>query len=128
MLKEFKEFAIKGSALDLAVGVIIGAAFSSIVNSLVNDIFSPLISIFTGQVDLSRWTMGLPGDSVLRFGSFLNAVINFLIVSFAVFLMVRQINKFKRKPGQTANTKECPFCKSAIHAKATRCSECTSQL
>lgn len=128
MFKEFKEFAIKGSALDLAVGVVIGAAFTSIVNSLVSDIFNPIIGIFAGFVDLSRWTIGLPGESVLRFGSFLNAVINFLIVSFAVFLMVKQINRFKRKKQEALSTKECQFCKSVINLNALRCPECTSEL
>src|SRR3989338_4024493 len=128
MLKEFKEFAIKGNALDLAVGVIIGAAFSSIVNSLVNDIFTPILSVFTGQVDLSKLVLGLPGKAVLRYGSFFNAVISFLIVSFAVFVLVKQINRLKRKPQEDSNTKECPFCKSVINLKATRCPECTSAL
>ncbi|OGE81487.1 MAG: hypothetical protein A3H72_02655 [Candidatus Doudnabacteria bacterium RIFCSPLOWO2_02_FULL_48_8] len=96
MLKEFKEFAVKGNALDLAVGVVIGAAFTSIVNSLVNDIFNPLLNMF-GRVDFTRWTLGLPGPGVLRLGSFISAVINFLIVAFAVFLLVKQLNRFRRK-------------------------------
>ncbi|MBI4363287.1 MAG: large conductance mechanosensitive channel protein MscL [Candidatus Doudnabacteria bacterium] len=128
MFKEFKEFAIKGNALDLAIGVIIGAAFGQIVNSLVNDIFLPLLSLFTGTVDFSNVVIGLPGPGVLKFGSFLNALINFLIVSFAVFILVKQINRFKRKPQEASNTKECPFCKSVINLKATRCPECTSEL
>ena len=86
MLKEFKEFAVRGNAMDLAVGVVIGAAFTTIVNSLVHDIFNPVISVFTGYVDLSKWTLGLPGDAVLRFGSFLNPFINFFVVVFWVFL------------------------------------------
>ncbi|MBI2356330.1 MAG: large conductance mechanosensitive channel protein MscL [Candidatus Doudnabacteria bacterium] len=97
MLKEFKEFAVKGNALDLAVGVIIGAAFTTIVNSLVNDIFTPVLSTLTGHVDLSKLALGLPGKAVLRYGAFLNAVINFLIVAFAVFLMVKQINRLRRR-------------------------------
>jgi large conductance mechanosensitive channel len=128
MFKEFKEFAIKGNVLDLAIGVIIGAAFSSIINSLVNDIFNPVLGVFIGNVDLSKWTLGLPGDGVLRLGAFLNAVINFLIVSFAIFLMVRQINRFKRKPQEATNTKECHFCSTIIPIGAVRCPNCTSQL
>lgn len=96
MLKEFKEFAIKGSALDLAVGVIIGAAFTSIVSSLVHDIFNPLLSTLTGQVDLGSWKIGLPGPAVLGIGSFFNAVINFLIVALAVFVVIKQINRFRK--------------------------------
>ena len=126
MFKEFKEFAIKGSAIDLAVGVIIGAAFTTIVNSIVNDLFNPIISLITGRVDLSNWTIGLPGDPAIRIGSFVNASINFVIVAFVVFLVVKQINRF-RKPGE-AKMRECPFCKSEIAVKASRCPHCTSSL
>jgi len=128
MFKEFKEFAIKGNALDLAVGVVIGAAFSQIVNSLVNDILLPPLSLVSGKVDFSSRVIRVFGHTLFRYGSFINAVINFLIISFAVFLLVRQINRFKRRPEEVANTKECPFCASAIPLKAMRCPFCTSQL
>ena len=100
MFKEFKEFAIKGNAIDLAVGVIIGAAFGQIVNSIVNDLVMPLIGLVAGRVDFSNIVIGLPGDAALRIGSFINAVINFVIVAFAVFLMVKQINRFRKQPGK----------------------------
>ncbi|HEV8601379.1 MAG TPA: large conductance mechanosensitive channel protein MscL [Patescibacteria group bacterium] len=128
MFKEFKEFAIKGNALDLAVGVVIGAAFSQIVNSLVNDILLPPLSLITGKVDFTSRVIRVFGHTLFRYGSFINAVINFLIISFAVFLLVRQINRFKRRPEEVANTKECPYCASAIPLKAVRCPNCTSEL
>lgn len=127
MWKEFKEFAIKGNALELAVGVVIGAAFSQIVNSLVNDILNPFLSLFVGKVDFKGLSLGLFGHAI-KYGSFLNAVINFLIVSFAVFLVIKQINRFRRRPSEVPHTKECPFCKTAIDKAATRCPACTSQL
>ena len=128
MLKEFKEFAVKGNAIDLAVGVVVGAAFTTIVNSLVGDIINPIIGVFTGKVDLSRFTVGLPGDSVLALGSFLNAIINFLIVSFAIFLLVKQINRFRRSSKTVPSEKECDYCKSKISIRATKCPNCTSEL
>ncbi|HTL39763.1 MAG TPA: large conductance mechanosensitive channel protein MscL [Methylomirabilota bacterium] len=128
MFKEFKEFAVKGNALELAIGVIIGAAFTSVVNSIVNDIFNPLLGIFIGKVDFHSWTLGLPGEGVLGIGSFINALINFLIVSIVVFLIARQFNRFRKKPSGVPDTKQCPYCMSAIALKATRCPNCTSQL
>lgn len=127
MLKEFKEFAVKGNALDLAVGVVIGAAFTAIVSSLVNDIFTPILSLLTGHVDLAKLVLDLPGKAVLRYGAFLSAVFNFLIVAFAVFLLVRQINRFRRSKVLPA-TKECPHCLNLIHSRATRCPNCTASL
>lgn len=127
MFKEFKEFAVKGNALDLAVGVVIGAAFTQIVNSLVNDIFNPFLSLFLGKVDFRNLVLNLFGHSI-RYGSFLNAVLNFIIVAFAIFLVIKQFNRFRRKPTSTPNTKECPFCTTPIVLKATRCPACTSQL
>ena len=123
--KEFKEFAIKGNALDLAVGVIIGAAFSQIVNSLVNDILNPFLSILTGKVDFSKLAVTLLGTSI-RYGAFINALINFILVALVVFLAIKQINRFRKKP--EPNTKDCEFCKSSIPLKALRCPNCTSQL
>jgi large conductance mechanosensitive channel len=128
MLKDFKEFAIKGNALDLAVGVIIGAAFTTVVNSLVYDIFTPFLSLFTGWVDFSKWTIGLPGDAVLKPGAFISAIINFLIIAFAVFLMVKQINRFRRQASASTDKKECPFCRTVIDLRASKCPKCTSQL
>ena len=128
MFKEFKQFAIKGNALDLAVGVIIGAAFGQIVNSLVQDIFNPVFGLIIGRVDFSAWRIGLPGESAIMIGSFINAAINFVIVAFAVFLMVKQINRFKAKPAPQTDTKLCPYCFGNIDKKATRCPHCTSGL
>ena len=127
MLKEFKEFAVKGNALDLAVGVVIGAAFSQIVNSLVNDIFNPFLSLFLGKVDFRNLVFNFLGHAI-RYGSFLNAVINFVIVAFAIFLVIKQFNRFRKHPTATQNTKECPYCKTAIALQATRCPACTSTI
>src|SRR5690606_21836834 len=98
MLKEFKEFAVKGNALDLAVGVIIGAAFGQMVNSIVTDIFNPFLNLLVGQVDFKDIVIGLPGDGVVGIGKFLNTIINFVLVSFVIFLLVKQMNRFRRKP------------------------------
>ncbi len=142
MFKEFKEFALKGSVLDLAIGVIIGAAFNSIVNSLVTDIISPLISLITGKLDFANRFIAISanhyntiaeakaaGVATINYGIFFNNIINFLIVAFVVFLMVKQINRLKRTPPPPEmHTKLCPFCQSQIPIKATRCPNCTSQL
>jgi large conductance mechanosensitive channel len=148
MLKEFKEFAVKGNAFDLAVGVIIGASFGSIVASLVKDIIMPPISLLTGGLDFSNKFIVLKagkdgansftnvadaikaGAVTWNYGNFISLVINFVIVAFAVFLMVRAFNKMKRtKPGGAARvSKECPFCAMTIPVKATRCPHCTSEM
>lgn len=144
MLKEFKEFAMRGNMIDLAVGIIIGAAFSNIVNSLVNDIIMPPIGMLIGKVDFSNLFLSLDGTSypsleaaksagaaTFNYGIFINYIINFIIVAFAVFLLVRAINRMTRKPEPTSaepTTKECPFCISTIPVKATRCPNCTSEL
>lgn len=128
MFKEFKEFAIKGNAMDLAIGIIIGAAFTSIVNSLVNDILLPFSSLFTGKIDFGALKITLFNSVLIRYGSFINAVISFLIVSFTVFILVRQINRFKKSPPASTNTKECVYCKSLIPRAASRCPHCTSDL
>jgi large conductance mechanosensitive channel len=127
MFKEFKEFAIKGNAVELAVGVVIGAAFGQIVNSLVNDILNPILSILTGHVNFGGLKFMLWGHAI-NYGLFLNALINFFLVAFAVFLVVKEMNRFRKKPEHVQNTKECPFCKTAIQNTATRCPACTSQL
>lgn len=131
--KEFKEFAFKGNVIDLAVGVMIGSAFSAIVTSVVNDLFTPLISIITGKVDFSTLSVTIgSGENapVLAYGSFLQAVINFLLVALCIFLFVKGVNKL-RKPAPEAPkpaARKCPYCLSEIDEKATRCPHCTSQL
>jgi large conductance mechanosensitive channel len=147
MLKEFKEFAVKGNAFDLAVGVIIGAAFGSIVGSFVKDIIMPPISLLTGGLDFSNKFVVLKagkdgadsftniadavkaGAVTWNYGNFISLVINFFIVAFAIFLMVRALNKMKKpKPGTPAVAKDCPACTMSIPIKATRCPHCTSEL
>ena len=127
MWKEFKEFAIKGSAIDLAVGVVLGAAFNQMVTSLVNDVINPFLGLFIGHIDFGSIKIIIFGHA-LKIGLFFNAGINFLIVAFAVFLVIKQINRFRRTADDIPNTKECPHCLTAIPLKATRCPACTSQL
>jgi large conductance mechanosensitive channel len=142
MLKEFKEFAMKGNVLDLAVGFIIGAAFGKIVTSLVSDIIMPPIGLILGKVDFSNLFLNLSGKSysslaeakaagaaTLNYGIFLNNIVDFLIVAFAVFLLVRMVNRWnKPAPAAAPSTKECPYCASTIPLKATRCPNCTSEI
>jgi len=143
MLKEFKEFAMRGNVLDMAVGIIIGASFGGIVTSLVNDILMPPIGLVMGRVDFSNLFINLTsrhfdtvaaakaaGAATLNYGLFLNAVINFVIVAFAVFLLVRQVNKLRGPaPAPAAPAvKKCGFCCTDIPIAATRCPHCTSQL
>jgi large conductance mechanosensitive channel len=142
MLREFKEFAMRGNVLDLAVGIIIGAAFGKIITSFVNDVLMPPIGLVMGKVDFSNLFVDLSGQgyptlkaakdagaATLNYGLFLNSIIDFLIVAFAIFILVRQINKLKRKEETAAPaTKECPFCVANIPIKASRCPQCTSQL
>ena len=147
MLKEFKEFAIKGNAVDMAVGIIIGAAFGSIITSLVKDLIMPPIGLITGGLDFSNKFVILkdaPGGATFataaeaakagavtwNYGNFITLVVNFLIVAFCVFLLVRAINNLKKpKPGASAPvSKECPFCAMTIPIKATRCPHCTSEM
>jgi large conductance mechanosensitive channel len=142
MLKEFKEFAMRGSALDLAVGVIIGAAFGKIVSSLVDDLIMPPIGLLLKDVNFSELFIDLKGnhfatlaaaktagDPTLNYGLFLNAVINFLIVAFCVFLVVHQVNRWTRKPAppEVPTTKDCPQCAMSIPIAAKRCGHCTTQ-
>jgi large conductance mechanosensitive channel len=142
MLKEFKEFALKGNVLDLAVGIIIGAAFGRIVNSLVADILMPPFGLLLGKINFSDLYISLSGTpyaslsaakeagaATLNYGMFINEVISFLIISFAIFILIKQINRFKPPvPAPEPATKECPHCLSSIPAKATRCAFCTSEL
>ena len=143
MLKEFKEFAIKGNAIDMAVGIVIGAAFGKIVGSLVEDVIMPPIGALLNHVDFSNLFMAMNGGSyatvaaakaagaaTLNYGIFLNTVINFLIVAFAVFLLVKQVNRWRPAPAPAPppSTRECPYCLSSVPMKATRCPACTSEL
>ncbi len=130
MWKEFKEFALRGNVIDLAVGVIIGAAFGKIVTALVNDIIMPIIGLFMGGINLNNLAFTI-GNAVIKWGDFLQAVIDFIIIALIVFLMVRGMNRlYKKEPGKvpTPTTKECPRCFTAISLKATRCPNCTSEL
>lgn len=135
MLDEFRDFAVKGNVIDLAVGIIIGAAFTKIVNSLVADVLMPPLGLLLGNADFSEFVVTLREKTadadavVLRYGQFANAVIDFLIVAFAVFLIVKQVNRMKRAETPTPpTTKHCPHCISAIDVKATRCPHCTSEV
>jgi large conductance mechanosensitive channel len=143
MLKEFKEFAMRGNVLDMAVGIIIGAAFGKIVTSFVEDVMMPPLGRVVGRVDFSSLFIPLNGqhyDSLaiaktagaptLNYGLFLNTVINFLIVAFAVFLLVRMVNRWTTKPAPAAapTTKDCPQCAMSIPIAAKRCGHCTTQL
>lgn len=140
-INEFKEFALKGNVVDLAVGVIIGAAFGKIVTSLVEDVIMPPLGLVLGKVDFSNLFINLSGQTVtsvadakkaglpiIAYGLFLNNVFNFLIVALAIFFLVKQINRLRRGEEPAPTTRECPFCTSAISLKATRCPHCTSQL
>ena len=133
---EFKKFISKGNVIDLAVGVIIGGAFQSIVNSLVNDIVMPLLSLLTGGLDFSSWQVVFgEGETAaaLNYGNFISAIINFILMAIVIFCFVKAINKaheLTEKPAEPAapTTKKCPFCKSEIAIDATRCPSCTSML
>lgn len=143
MWKEFRDFAMRGNVVDLAVGIIIGTAFGKIVSSLVNDILMPPIGTLLGRADFSNLFINLSskpyasladakaaGAATVNYGLFVNTIIDFVIVSFAIFVVIRQINRFTRKPEAAAvpTTKECPYCASRIALKATRCPYCTSEL
>ncbi len=142
MLKEFKDFAVKGNVVDLAVGVIIGAAFGKIVSSAVSDLLMPPIGMIAGKIDFSSLFISLNGESyesltkakaagapVIAYGLFLNNTIDFLIVAFVIFMVVKQLNRLKKPaPAGPATTKDCPRCATAIPLKATRCPHCTSEI
>jgi len=144
MFKEFKNFAMRGNVVDMAVGIIIGAAFGKIVASFVKDIIMPPIGLLLGDVDFSNLFVNLTeqsygtlaqaqeaGAATINYGAFINTVVDFLIVAFAIFIVIRQMNRLK-KPEEAApaepTTKDCPFCLSAIPIKASRCPSCTSEL
>ena len=142
MLKEFKEFAMKGNVLDMAIGIIIGAAFGKIITSLVADVIMPPIGLILGKVDFSSLFFSLSGahyDSLaaakaagaptINYGLFLNNVVDFLIVAFVIFMVIRQVNRWKKPvPVAPPDTKECPYCFTQIPIKAVRCPNCTSEL
>ena len=133
-MKEFKEFIAKGNVMDMAVGIIIGGAFTAIVNSLVNDILMPVLSLLTGGFDFTSLCIVLgEGEDAATFnyGAFISAIINFLLIAIVIFILIKSINKLSRKKPEEpapAKTKECPFCKEQIAKDATRCPHCTSEL
>jgi large conductance mechanosensitive channel len=131
MLKEFKEFVIRGNVLDLAVAVIIGGAFGKIVGSLVNDILMPLIGLAMGGVNFSELSITV-NESVVKWGAFVQTVIDFLVIALVIFLIVKAAKSMKKAPAPTApaepTAKECPYCFSTISINATRCPNCTSEL
>lgn len=149
MLKEFKEFAMRGNVVDMAVGIVIGGAFGTIIKSFVSDIIMPPIGLLIGNVDFSNIFSVLKegaevagpyasleaaqaaGAVTLNWGVFADTVINFIIIAFAIFMVIRQMNRLKRKeeaPPAEPTTKDCPFCLSSVPIKATRCAQCTSEL
>jgi len=141
MLKEFRDFIARGNVLDLAVAVIIGAAFGKIITSLVEGVIMPPIGLLLGKVDFSNLIIDLSGQHpasladakakglpIIAYGAFLNDVIIFLIVAFVVFMVVKAVNKAKREEPAAATTRDCPYCLSSIPLAATRCSGCTSEL
>ena len=144
MLKEFREFISRGNVIDLAVGVIIGAAFGKIVTTLVESVIMPPIGLVVGRIDFSSLFLvldsskGIPvsladaktkGIPVIAYGQFINDIVGFIIVALAVFILVKQVNRLKRPvPVAAATTKDCPFCLMAVPIKATRCAHCTSEL
>lgn len=147
MWKEFKEFALKGNILDLAIGVVIGGAFGKIVTSLVNDIIMPLVGLLLGKVDFSNLFLPLgsgsyktvaeakaAGVAILNYGVFINNIIDFLIVAFSIFFVIKQLSRLTKKKeekmveAEVATTKQCRYCYTEIHKEATRCPHCTSVL
>ena len=141
MLKEFKKFALRGNMVDLAVGIIIGGAFTGIVNSFVNNIIMPLLSVFTNKINFSNLFIALDGkhyDSLelaqkakvatINYGQFLTGVIDFIIMAFVVFLIVQWLNKLRKKEEPVVTTKKCPYCMSDIHIEATKCPHCTGEI
>ena len=143
MLKEFKTFIMRGNVLDMAVGVIIGGAFGKIVGSFTSDLLMPPLGLLLGKVDFSSLFINLSGTAyatlkdakaasapTLNYGIFLNTILDFLILAFAVFLLIKQVNRFQKPPvpAPAPATKDCPYCCTAIPVKATRCGSCTSQI
>ena len=128
MLKEFKEFAMRGNVLDLAIAVIIGGAFGKIITSLVNDVLMPLIGLVLGGVNFSELSFTVR-EAVIKWGAFVQSIVDFIIIAFVIFMLVRTINRSKKQePTPSPTTKECPHCFTTIPLKAARCPNCTSQL
>jgi len=142
MLKEFKEFVAKGNVMDMAVGIIIGAAFGKIVTSFVNDVLMPPLGLLMGKVDFTNLFFSLSGQhfeslkaakeagaATLNYGLFINTILDFVIVAFVIFLLIKQLNKLKREEAQAPPaTKDCPLCCSAVPVAAKKCAHCTSDL
>ena len=141
MIEEFKKFIMRGNVLDMAIGIIIGAAFGKIVTSFVNDILMPPLGLILGKVDFSNLFINLSstpvntvaeakeaGLPIIAYGSFLNSVVDFLIVAFAIFMLIRQVNKLMPAKEEAPSPRLCPFCKTEIPEEATRCPHCTSEL
>lgn len=129
MLKEFRDFAVKGNAIDMAVGIVIGAAFGKIVSSLVADIIMPPIGMLMGKVDFASLAIHLNEKTAIKYGVFINNVLDFVIVAFAIFMVIKQINRLKKAPPPAdPTTKDCPKCYTSIPIKASRCPHCTSEL
>ena len=141
MLQEFKEFAMKGNVVDMAIGVVIGGAFGKIVTGLVDDIFMPIISLITGGIDFSNWFVALDGSkyktlaaaqeagaATLNFGVLISTIINFIIIALCLFVVVKAMNKLKKPEAPAKEPRKCPFCKGEIDDEATRCPHCTSEL
>ncbi len=143
MLKEFKEFAMRGNVIDMAVGVILGASFGKIVTSLVNDVIMPPLGLLVGRLDFSNLYLNLSGHhysslpeakaagaATINYGLFLNNVLDFFIVAFVIFMLIRQMNRLKRRQEgpATPQMRDCPYCMSRIHSRATRCPQCTAEL
>ncbi len=130
-MKEFKEFISKGNVMDMAVGIIIGGAFTAIVTSLVDDVIMPIISLLTGGFDFSALCIVLgegEGAATLNYGAFIAAIINFLIIAVVIFCLIKSINKFKKKQEEAPTTKDCPYCFEKINIKATKCPHCGSEV
>ncbi len=141
MWKEFKEFAMKGNVVDLAIGIVIGGAFGKIVSSFVSDLLMPLLSLFMGKVDFKNMFIPLSNITVtsideakrlniptINWGIFLNTIIDFLIIAFAIFFVIKQINRLRPAPAADPVTKECPYCMTQIPVKAVKCPSCTADL
>lgn len=142
MIKEFKEFAMRGNVMDMAIGIILGTAFTAIINALVDGILMPLLSLLTGGVDFKNWFLSLDGSqyatlaaaeeagaATLNYGVLLNAILHFIFIAFAIFMMVKAMNRLRKpEPDAPVTTKACPFCKTEIDLHATRCPHCTSEL
>ena len=139
-IDEFKQFIMRGNVIDMAVGVVVGTAFSAIVNSLVQDVIMPAVSLITGKIDFTTLFLALDGNhyatlteakgatSVIAYGSFIQAVVQFLIIAFSIFIVVKGINKLRKPAPEAApTTKTCPYCKSEINIEATRCPYCASE-